>query len=84
MPHESLEAAIRVIMASRGRSFWMKQQNRLHTMRQAGMSLMFWGPVAPITELQKQAQKKKRCSGCKNTPQTMHIVSLYIRKTAKP
>ena len=47
-----------------GRSFWMKQQNRLHTTRRAGMNLTFWGPVAPIAELQKQAQRKKRCNGC--------------------
>ena len=49
---------------SRGKSFWMKQQNRLHTMRQAGMSLMFWGPVAPILELPKQLPRKKHCNGC--------------------
>ena len=35
-----------------------------HTTRQAGMNLMFWGPVAPITELQRQLPRKKHCSGC--------------------
>lgn len=51
MPHESFEAAIRVTTVSRGKLFWMKQQNRLHTTRRAGMNLTFWGPVAPIAEL---------------------------------
>lgn len=35
-PPTSSAVTIRVIMASRGKSFWMKQQNRLHTTRQAG------------------------------------------------
>ena len=51
MPLTSSAATIRVIMASREKLFWMKQQNKLHTTRQAGMNLMFWGPVAPIAEL---------------------------------
>lgn len=36
----------------------MKQQNKLHTTRQAGMNLMFWGPVAPIAD--EEAQKQER------------------------
>ena len=84
MPHESSAAAIRVTTVSRGKLFWMEPQNRLHTMRQAGMNLMFWAPVVPIAELQKQLPRKKHCNGYKNTLPTMHIVSPYIRKTAKP
>ena len=60
----SSAVTIRAVLVSRGRSFWMKQPNRLHTTRQAGMSLMFWGPVAPISELQKQLPRKKHCNGC--------------------
>ena len=36
VPHESSEAAIRVTMVSRGKLFWMKQQNRLYTTKQVG------------------------------------------------
>lgn len=64
MPLTSSAATIRVIMASREKLFWMKQQNKLHTTRQAGMNLMFWGPVAPIAESQRQLPRKKHCSGC--------------------
>lgn len=46
------------------KSFWMKRQNRLHTTRQAGMNLTFWGLVAPIAELQKRLPRKKHCNGC--------------------
>lgn len=84
VPLTSSSATIRVTTVSRGRSFWMKQPNRLHTTRQAGMSLMFWGPVAPIAELQKQLPRKKHCNGCKSTQQTMHNVSRYTRKTVEP
>lgn len=83
VPPTSSAATIRVTMASREKSFWMKQASRLHTTRQAGMSLMFWGPVALIAELQKQAQRKKLCNEFRITLQTTHIVLLYIRKTAK-
>lgn len=64
VPPTSSAATIRVAMESREKLFWMKQASRLYTTKQVGMSLMFWGPVAPILELPKQLPRKKHCNGC--------------------